>query len=117
MTPSPKPIVKKKTLFNDTWRVLPHRITTEMAGARGEQRLYKFKNGHGASVVKFGWPFVTTGEFSWMHDGDATHWELGVIKWTGKSYKLTYDTPITDNVIGHLTKNEVEKILNKIKNL
>lgn len=67
----------------------------------GSQRRYKFDNGYGASVVR--------GPYS--YGGDAGLFELAVLDSAGK---LTYDTPITDDVIGYLTDDAVEALLAEI---
>lgn len=73
---------------------------TELNG--GFQRIYRFDNGYGASVVchKFSYGL-----------------ELAVIKFTGERFTITYDTGITNDVIGNLTELKVEKILHKIQGL
>lgn len=68
---------------------------------------YKFSNGLGASVV--------SGPHT--YGGDSGLWELAVIRWDGDEFSLTYDTPITDDVIGHLTWDEVEALLTQIERL
>lgn len=75
------------------------------------QLLYKFENGYGASVVRC--------RPTRLHDDDL--WELAVVKWLNEPdkerYHLCYDTNVTDDVIGDLLLDEIEPILNKIKNL
>lgn len=70
----------------------------------GIQRVYKFPNGYGASVIR--------------HKGSYGFakglWELAVLDDTGD---LCYYTPITDDVIGHLTDEEVNLKLNEIRGL
>jgi hypothetical protein len=73
----------------------------------GIQRVWKFKNGYGASVVR--------NSFSYGHESGK--WELAVIIWKGDRFKLTYDTPITDDVLGYLTQDDVDEILGRIENL
>lgn len=77
----------------------------------GVQKLFKFENGYGASVVSH--------EFS--YGGDKGFWELAVIliyENQGKlSWKLVYDTPITEDVLGWLTWEEVEETLKQIEEL
>ena len=68
---------------------------------------FKFDNGFGASVIKH--------EFSYGFEDDL--FELAVLEWTGEYHGITYDTPITDNVIGYLTNDEVMNYLYQIKNL
>lgn len=74
----------------------------------GTQKIWRFKNGFGASVVKhFG-----------SYGSGANLWELAVLKFdNARHWELTYDTSITDDVIGHLTVQEVTALLEKIKEL
>ncbi len=87
-----------------------HPIAKE--GGSGQQRVYKFKNGFGASVVWFKTMFGTIG--SYTNEGE---WELAVVKFEGEGFTLTYETPITKDVIGHLSEEDVDKILIKISKL
>lgn len=71
---------------------------------------FKFDNGYGASVVK---QFATYG-----YNDDL--FELAVIKFDDKGDEwghLCYTTPITNDVIGYLTNDEVLNLLEQIKNL
>jgi hypothetical protein len=77
------------------------------AGIGGTQKLYRFDNGYGASVVRF--------KYSYGYEYGL--WELAVLKFTGTGigdYNLDYTTPITSDVIGHLTPDEVEQTLTLI---
>jgi hypothetical protein len=86
-----------------------------------EQRLYKFKNGYGASVVRH--------KDSYGNRNGEGLWELAVLKDMGrntkmyddvewlKTYDLCYDTPITNDVVGWLKNSEVLEILVKIGEL
>jgi len=76
----------------------------DMPEANGYQLLYKFDNGYGASVVKH--------DFS--YGGSKGLYEIAVLDEEGH---LCYDTPITSDVIGHLTMGEAEKILINISHL
>ena len=72
------------------------------------QWLFKFENGYGASVIKH------FGSYGYEED----KFELAVIRWTeGKHYELEYNTPITNDVIGHLDNKEVMDLLEQIKEL
>ena len=109
----------------------------------GRQRLYRFENNFGASVVRH----------NGSYGGKEGLWELAVIKWSEESrdpgnaawgivhytpitddmnspyhyeesrdpgnaaWGIVYDTPITDDVIGWLEESEIEPILLKIKSL
>jgi hypothetical protein len=63
-----------------------------------------FDNGYGASVVKH--------EFS--YGGKDGLYELAVLDSNGD---LTYDTPITDDVIGYLREQDVTEVMEKIQQL
>jgi hypothetical protein len=73
----------------------------------GEQRIFRAKNGFGASVINYGYG---------SEDGLL---ELAVIQFTGENddYYITYDTSITGDVIGYLTETEVEALLKRISRL
>ena len=71
----------------------------------GSQDIYRFDNGYGASVIN-----------SFMSYGT----ELAVIQFVGEDndkFSLVYTTPVTDDVIGHLTECELEEVLEQIKAL
>src|SRR3990167_1189368 len=82
-------------------------------GGDGWQKVYKFENGFGASVVWFKTMFGTMG--SYTNEGE---WELAVIYFKEDgSYDLVYDTEITSDVIGHLSEEDVDNVLKKIEEL
>lgn len=62
-----------------------------------------FDNGYGASVVKS----------VYSYGGNQDLYELAVIK----DDAICYDTPITDDVLGYLTEDDVTKYLSQIQNL
>lgn len=70
----------------------------------GTQRIYKFPNGYGASVIRH------QGSYGFKNG----LWELAVLDGSGD---LCYSTPITNDVIGHLTDEEVILKLNEIRGL
>jgi hypothetical protein len=67
----------------------------------GVQFHFKADNGYGASIVQH--------SFSYGHKQGL--WELAVI---GKEGQLDYTTPITDDVLGYLSEEEVNETLDKI---
>jgi hypothetical protein len=72
------------------------------------QRLFRFPNGFGASVVKH----------SGSYGGAHGLYELAVTAWTSEgSWSLEYGTPITSDVLGWLTEAEVFNTLVKIHDL
>ena len=74
------------------------------AGMGGVQATVKFPNGYGASIIKF----------AYSYGGPEGLYELAVLDENGK---LCYTTPITSDVIGHLTPEKVTEILAKIEAL
>jgi hypothetical protein len=70
----------------------------------GIQKVYQFPNGYGASVIKH--------ENSYGFQENL--WELAVLNGGGE---LDYSTPITDDVLGRLTWEDVYTTLTKIKEL
>lgn len=71
---------------------------------------FRFSNNYGASVIK--------NRISYGHAEDL--WELAVIEFDDESneeWHITYDTPITEDVVGYLTDEAVRELLGKIKDL
>lgn len=67
-----------------------------------------FDNGFGASVVRH----------SGSYGGLDGLWELAVVSdpWQ-EGFELRYDTPITDDVVGHLDEDGVAALLDRIEAL
>lgn len=68
----------------------------------GHQSEFKFANGYGASVIDDG------------YGRESGLYELAVI---GKDNRLDYSTPITNDVLGWLTAEEVAEVLDRIEAL
>jgi hypothetical protein len=88
------------TLDNLEWETHPNDMGSRLTR-------FFFPNGYGASIV-FGSTFYSNG---------IDTYELAVLKGDENSWDLTYDTPITGDVLGYLTEQEVLTILNEIKRL
>ena len=76
-----------------------------------EQRIFRYKNGYGASVVR--------GPYT--YGGSQGLFELAVIRFIGedteRSYDLAYDTPITNDVVGWLSEDDVQSLLRRVARL
>lgn len=70
----------------------------------GVQAIVKFDNGYGASIVRH----------MFSYGGPSGLFEMAVID---ENNEITYNTSITNDVIGHLTESQVSEYLVKIKNL
>ena len=70
---------------------------------RGIQAQVSHSNGYGASIIK--------SEYS--YGGDRGLYELAVLK----GDDLCYDTPVTDDVCGYLSEEDVTKLLQQIAEL
>jgi len=64
----------------------------------------EFHNGYGASIV----------QGPNTYGGDKGLYELAVL---GKDGQITYDTPITNDVIGYLRPQDVTDVMEKIQQL
>lgn len=81
---------------------------TERTLHGGVQRLYRFDNGYGASVI----------QHRGSYGSDKGLWELAVIVYeNGNKFSLVYDTDITDDVVGNLTEEEVDHYVERISKL
>ena len=84
----------------------------------GVQCLKFFPNGYGASIVRFYIPISSPFGKAGSYGVNEDLWELAVLKGNEKDgWSLTYDTPITDDVIGYLSENEVGNYLERIEYL
>ena len=73
----------------------------------GTQVIVFFENNYGASIIKH--------KFSYGNDEGL--FEIAVLKGTMESWDITYDTPITDDVLGHQTSEDIKNVLEEISNL
>lgn len=76
-------------------------------GIGNRQVLFKFPNSYGASVV----------QGPYTYGGPQGLFEMAVIRWDDDEYDIDYTTPVSDDVLGHLTSDEVIETLTLILNL
>lgn len=80
----------------------------------GTQSRMFFDNGYGVSVVRGGnGSSALTGSYGC----DEGLWELGVVQGNDEKWGLTYETPITDDVLGRLTEAEVSDYMKQVQEL
>ena len=77
-------------------------FTHGLSTISGSQWKFRFANGYGASVINDG------------YGREEGLYELAVL---GPDGHLTYDTPITDDVLGYLTRTDVADALDRIEAL
>ena len=94
-------IGKRSYLMSNEFREF---LTDSQYRKDGVQHIYKFPNNFGASVIKT----------DYSYGGKSGLWELAVLD---ENEDITYHTPITQDVIGHLAWKNVEKFLAEIRDL
>jgi hypothetical protein len=70
----------------------------------GKQARMMFENGYGVSVVSH----------TYSYGGKDGLFEVAVL---GKDGNLTYDTPVTNDVVGYLTEEDVTDVLKQVQEL
>ena len=70
----------------------------------GKKSRIQFDNGYGASVVSH----------NFSYGGKQGLYEIAILDNEGH---ICYDTPITNDVVGHLTEEDVTEVLIKIQSL
>lgn len=83
----------------------PHPVAHSYDGS--VHALEFFSNGYGVSVVQ-GPMFYTR---------SADEYELAVLRGQSGSWKLTYETPVTDDVVGCLSKDQVTEYMKQVQEL
>jgi hypothetical protein len=66
-----------------------------------------FENGYGVSVVRF----------DRSYGGEKGLFELAVLEGDHSNSKITYSTPVTDGVLGHLREFDVTEIMKQVQSL
>jgi hypothetical protein len=73
-----------------------------------------FPNGYGVSVVRFTTPY---GYLGGSYGAEQGLYEVAVLKGVEGNWEICYHTHITEDVLGHLTEEEVEDVLQQIEDL
>ena len=80
---------------------------TEMVnnyGVNGKRARMMFDNGYGVSVIRT----------SFSYGGKMGQYELAVLD---TSENITYNTPVTNDVLGHLSEKEVTRYMIEVQKL
>jgi hypothetical protein len=78
-----------------------------LGGEDAVQALHFFPNGYGVSVVRF------PGSYGFADD----LYEVAVLKGVSEKWEICYDTPVTDDVLGHRDEQDIENIMEEIQAL
>ena len=74
----------------------------------GIQYIFKSDNGYGVSIV----------QHEYSYGGRVGLWEIAVTKYDEDGeWDICYDTPITNDILGHLSESEVIDYLTQIEQL
>jgi hypothetical protein len=73
----------------------------------GVQATHFFPNGYGVSVVRFPGSYGCTQDL----------YEVAILRGTEEDHDLCYDTPITDDVLGHRDEQDINNILEEVQAL
>jgi hypothetical protein len=80
----------------------------------GVHGLLFFPNGYGVSVVRYKNPIS---KIYGSYTSNDNEWEVAVLYGDEKGWEITYDTYITNDVIGHLSEGGVEWIIILVQDL
>ena len=80
----------------------------------GKKTRMHFDNGYGVSVVRFKRPISKT--YS-SYTSNENEWEVAVLYGDENEWEITYNTHITDDVLGYLTEGEINWIMVQIQEL
>jgi len=73
----------------------------------GIQAIKFFDNGYGVSAIMT----------PYSYGGPDGLYEIAILKGNEEEWEICYDTYITEDVMGYLTNEDVETVLNQVKNL
>ena len=88
----------------------PHRFGEGLHG------LIFFDNGYGVSVVRYKGVYSNNNGYS-SYTSNDNEWEVAVIYGNENDWEITYNTHITDDVLGHLTEGEVDWVMYQVQEL
>ena len=93
------------------------KFTPHLTGEGLQGRIF-FENGYGVSVVRFKLPMLGASILYGSYTSNENEWELAILYGNEEDgWELTYTTPITNDVMGHLTAADVTEIMAKVQQL
>ena len=95
--------IKKNTVMKK-FQDLEFELINDAPFMVGKKSRMHFDNGYGVSVVSH----------SYSYGGRDGLFEIAVLD---KDGELTYDTPVTNDVIGYLTEEEVSGVMKEVQSL
>lgn len=122
-----KELIKlEKQLISDKCQYEIHKNPLGTGEGKGFQIIVRFPNNYGASIVRHEFPkipgmknFSSFFKYS-SYTSDDSEVEIAVIQFTDNdmyNYHLCYDTPITDDVLGHQSYEDTLAVLRRIEEL
>ena len=75
-----------------------------------------FENGYGVSVVRYKGSYTPNNGYS-SYTSNENEWEVAIIYGNEEGWELCYNTPLTDDVLGHLTEGEVDWVMIQVQEL
>lgn len=87
----------------------------------GTQKLYRFNNGYGASVVRFMLPIPIGTRRYGSYTNNENEWEVAVVKFNGdgdEDWEFAHETAVAGgDVIGYVHDDDLQELLSEIKRL
>jgi hypothetical protein len=71
-----------------------------------------YPNGYGVSVVQF-----TTSYGCGSYGAEEGLYEVAILKGLEEDWEICYDTPITDDVIGYQSVEDIDNLLSQVESL
>lgn len=71
-----------------------------------------FPNGYGVSVIQFTTPFGFG-----SYGAEEGLYEVAILKGLEEDWEICYDTPITDDVIGYQSMEDIDTLLSQVESL
>ncbi len=100
-----------------TFKDLEFRLYPNMDGV--EAKLF-FDNGYGISIIRFKLPgvsLVNSLPVYGSYTSNENEWEAAILTGTKEDWHLCYNTAITEDVLGHLSEDDVTELMKKIQEL